>query len=386
MKSMEAVLLYPSVYGILVFNDAQKIIGHEFSTLAIKDLAQKYHAIQKGEIPPKLREFLKKLQSEGEKSFLTEDQYLLKALQKETNLHVRLTDDMQILKTIQSNLIQHLVEAKISFSARNLTERSKILAEFLIRTQIAESATQGDFLIKQAIDTIVDIDKSINFFSSRLREWYGLHFPELTDKLVGDNRQFAEYVLKIGQRQQFQKEELLKYLGIPEDKARMLEEKATRSMGGNLSDLDFLNIRNLAAQIIGLHEYRQSLEAYVDKTLENVAPNLNAVLGSQITGKLISIAGSLERLAKFSSSTIQILGAEKALFKALKAGSDTPKYGILFQWNKIRGEKGYLRGKIARMAAGKVSILAKVDYYKGTFIGDQYKAEIERKIELIKKQ
>ena len=379
-------LLYSSVYGILIFNEAQKIIGHEFSTLSIQELAQKYHSFQKGKIPPKLHDLLIKLQSEGYTRVLTEDKDLFNALQKEADLQVRLTDDLQALKHIQTNLIQHLLDAKIPFSARDLTERAKILAEFMIRSQIAESATQGDFLIKQAIDTMVDIDKSINFFSSRLREWYGLHFPELTDKLVGDNKQFAEYVLKIGQRQQFQAEKLINVMGLTNEKAQHFEEKATRSMGGNLTDPDFLNIRNLASQIVGLHEYRQSLENYVAKTLEIVAPNLNAVLGSQITGKLISIAGSLERLAKFSSSTIQILGAEKALFKALKAGGATPKYGVLFQWNKIRGEKGYLRGKIARMAAGKISILAKVDFYKGTFIGDQYKAEIERKIELIKKQ
>ena len=135
-----------------------------------------------------------------------------------------------------------------------------------------------------------------------------------------------------------------------------------------------------------IFKYRANLEEYISTTLEEVAPNLKALMGAPIASKLIAIAGSLERLAEVSSSTIQILGAEKALFKAMKSGGKTPKYGILFQWHRIRSEKPHLRGKIARMVAGKIGILAKVDHYHGQFIGDKIRADVDRKIETLKKQ
>ena len=193
-------------------------------------------------------------------------------------------------------------------------------------------------------------------------------------------------VAELGKRENFTVEKIKNLTQYKDEKIENIEAKAKRSLGGNLSETDIITIKRLAQTVLDQIEYRISLEKYISDALDSVAPNLKFVLGASITAKLISIAGSLERLAKFSSSTIQILGAEKALFKALKSGGKTPKYGILFQWNKIRGEKAYLRGKIARMVSGKVSILAKVDYYKGEFIGDKYKEEIEKKIERIKMQ
>ncbi len=295
-------------------------------------------------------------------------------------------EDIAFLKECRGHMIQFWMDSKIPFTAKKLTERTKILSEIMIKAQIAETATQEDYQVKQAVDTINDLDKSVNFFSSRLREWYGLHYPELTDKLVADNIQFARYVSKIGLRKNFTPEFLQKEMGLQEDRAILLSEKAQRSMGGQLSENDFQSIQDLANRILDLRAYHDQLESYISETLQKITPNLKAVIGAPITAKLISIAGSLERLSSMSSSTIQVLGAEKALFKAMRAGTDTPKYGIIFQWNKIRGEKSYLRGKIARMVAGKISILAKVDYYKGEFIGDQYKENIDKKIAHIQKQ
>lgn len=382
---MKALLL-TSVHGIIALNEKNKVVATVYHDISLNDLASNYILMEKGELPPDFKQFIQNLKEKGYSAFEIENPYYKPLFKDISDVSSSITDDLQHFRELRENLIQLLLDSKISFSAKQLNSRSKILSEIMIKEQFAESVTQLDYQIKQAGDSIVDLDKSINILSTRLREWYGLHFPELTDKLIYDHTVYAKLVAELGMRDNFTAEQIKSITSLSEEKIETVVAKAKRSLGGNLSETDITTIKRLAQTVLDQIEYRISLEKYISEALDSVAPNLKFVLGASITAKLISIAGSLERLAKFSSSTIQILGAEKALFKALKSGGKTPKYGILFQWNKIRGEKAYLRGKIARMVSGKVSILAKVDYYKGEFIGDKYKDIIERKIEKIKTQ
>ncbi len=383
---MKALLL-PTVYGILAIKEKSKeVLDIIFQNTTIENIAENYLQLQKGNLPEELEKMCENLKEQGYSTIEVEDPTDRISLSKIDGISAVICDDLENLKIIRQNLIQLWMDAKIKFNVKDLNDRTKTLSEIMIKNQIAEISTQEDFQVKQAIDTLNDIDKSINFFSSRLREWYGLHFPELTDKLIADNIQFTRIVAKIGIRANFSEEKLINELGLNEKKAKLIIEKAKRSMGGLLSENDSTTILELAHRILDLKDYHDKLEEYVSTTLDKICPNMKTVIGAQITAKLLSIAGSLERLATMSSSTIQVLGAEKALFKAMKSGGDTPKYGVIFQWNKIRGEKSYLRGKIARMLSGKISILAKVDYHKGKFIGDIYKEMIDKKIELIQKQ
>ncbi len=382
---MKALLL-TSVHGIIALNEKNKVIGTVYHDISLNILANNYILMDKGELPPDFKQFIQNLKEKGCSAFEIENPSYKPLFKDISDVSSVVTDDFQLFRELRENLIQLLLDSKISFSAKQLNSRAKILSEIMIKEQFAESVTQKDYQIKQAGDSIVDLDKSINILSTRLREWYGLHFPELTDKLIYDHTIYAKLVAELGLRDNFKAEQIKSVTSLSEEKIETIEAKAKRSLGGNLSETDIATIRRLARTVLDQIEYRHNLEEYISEALDSVAPNLKFVLGAPITAKLISIAGSLERLAKFSSSTIQILGAEKALFKALKSGGKTPKYGILFQWNKIRGEKAYLRGKIARMVSGKVSILAKVDYYKGEFIGDKYKEKIERKIERIQNQ
>ena len=132
--------------------------------------------------------------------------------------------------------------------------------------------------------------------------------------------------------------------------------------------------------------YRQELEVYLEELMEKTGPNINALIGSLIGAKLISKAGSLQKLAYMPASRIQLLGAEKALYRFLKTGEKRPKHGLIFQWNQIRSAKPWQRGKIARVVAGKVGLSAKVDYFSGEFIGDQLSDAIEKKIKEIEKK
>ncbi|MCF2139365.1 MAG: hypothetical protein K9W44_04850 [Candidatus Lokiarchaeota archaeon] len=382
---MKAYLI-PTIYGFVAFNEQNDPITIGLHDLPIVDLSNSYKLLSSGSIPDQFQKYLNELQEKGVSTIITEHPVLKKSIDQTKQFQCEIITDDELFRKLYENLRAIFSQYRLSTASNKLRERVKVLSEFIIRNQISQTATQKDFLVKQAVDTIIELDKTVNFLSNRLREWYGLHFPELTDKLIDDNHKFALFIDNIGSRNQCTSEKLKSVFSTSDAKIEELVLKAKRSMGGNLVDSDFNPIQQLAKQIISVSEYRKQLEQYISDTLDEIAPNLKAVLGSQITGKMIASAGSLEHLAHISSSTLQMLGAEKALFKAMRSGGKTPKYGILFQWNKIRTEKSYLRGKIARMVAGKISILAKVDYYKGEFIGENIKEQIDKKIKLIQKQ
>ncbi|HDJ25954.1 MAG TPA: C/D box methylation guide ribonucleoprotein complex aNOP56 subunit, partial [Candidatus Bathyarchaeota archaeon] len=145
-------------------------------------------------------------------------------------------------------------------------------------------------------------------------------------------------------------------------------------------------IRDVCSIALELYSMRRSLERYIDAVMEEIAPNLKAVAGALLGARLISLAGGLEKLAKMPSSTVQVLGAEKALFRALRTGGKPPKHGVIFQHYYVKGSKRWQRGKIARALAGKISMAARIDAFSGRYIGDQLKAELDRRVEEIKEK
>jgi nucleolar protein 56 len=216
-----------------------------------------------------------------------------------------------------------------------------------------------------------------------MREWYGLHFPELTDKLVEDNILIAKLITTLGKRDNFTYDKIDQGFGFKESRINLLQKLASSSMG---ADIELSIIKKYADEILSLDDFRQELEEYLDKLMERVAPNLFALVGGLIGAKLIAKAGSLKKLAFMPASRIQLLGAEKALYRFLKTGEKRPKHGLIFQWNLIRGSKPHNRGKISRVISGKIGISAKVDYFGGDFVADVLSKEINQKIKEIEKK
>ena len=253
----------------------------------------------------------------------------------------------------------------------------------LTRRKLRKAAEKRDLLAVQAIRAIDDIDKTINLFVARLREWYSLHFPELDD-LVREHPDYVKIVAQLGHRDNITKEALVK-LGFSEGKAERIVEAAKKSIGADLSDFDIAKIQTLASIIAELYRLRNELTEYIENVMKEVAPNITALVGPLLGARLLSLAGSLEDLARLPASTIQVLGAEKALFRALRTGGKPPKHGVIFQFPAIHRSPRWQRGKIARALAAKLAIAAKVDYFTGRFIGDKLKEELEKRIEEIKK-
>jgi nucleolar protein 56 len=202
---------------------------------------------------------------------------------------------------------------------------------------------------------------------------------------VEKHETYSKLVLGLGRRENFTAESLEKQ-GLSSAKAGHIAEASIRSMGAELTDEDIKQIQGLCKRTLELYDLRRDLQSYADSTVEEVAPNVQALVGSLLAARLIALVGGLTNLAKKPASTIQVLGAEKALFRSLKTGTRPPKHGIIFQDTMINEAKRWQRGKISRALAGKLAIAARTDAFSGRYIGDSLKADLEKRITEIKEK
>ncbi len=256
----------------------------------------------------------------------------------------------------------------------------------LTKLQIKSVSEQSDRLIMQAVNSIDDIDKSTNIFSERIREWYGYHFPELTDQLVADHEFFLEIITNIGTRGEFTPERIKALRPVQDKTIEIMVNRAKESMGGDFSPFDIKTVQAFASCVLDLYKARVKIENYVESLMEQTCPNLSVIVGALLGARLICLAGGLESLAKKPSSTIQVLGAEKALFRAIKTHGEPPKHGILFQAKEVRSAPFWQRGKVARLLAGKISIAVRVDQVSKRYIADELLADIHNKLAEIQRK
>ena len=255
---------------------------------------------------------------------------------------------------------------EFGLDSEEITEIYRNLAIYKIKK---ESASEDKHLI-QAINTIDEIDESISKQIERIREWYALYFPEM--EVIRNNE---TYIRLISENKS--KDEIIKAKpeAFPDDMIDLEEDI-------NPKDIEIMN--NYANSIYEMQQTRKNLEEYVDFKMQDIAPNLRLLVGSSLGAKLISHAGGLKRLAVYPSSTVQIMGAEKALFRHLKSGDRPPKYGLIYQHPQVRGAKWWNRGKIARMLAGMISHAARRDVFTKTFDENAFDEFIKKAEEIEK--
>ncbi|EOY22434.1 Nucleolar protein NOP56 [Theobroma cacao] len=257
------------------------------------------------------------------------------------------------------------------------------------RAKVKFNVNRVDNMVIQAIFLLDTLDKDINSFSMRVREWYSWHFPELV-KIVNDNYLYARVAKLIEDKSKLSEEHipaLTEILG-DEDKAKEVVEAGKASMGQDLTPVDLINVQLFAQRVMDLAEYRKNLYDYLVTKMNDIAPNLASLIGEVVGARLISHAGSLTNLAKCPSSTLQILGAEKALFRALKTRGNTPKYGLIFHSSFIGRASARNKGRMARYLANKCSIASRIDCFadKGTTVfGEKLREQVEERLEFYDK-
>ena len=229
------------------------------------------------------------------------------------------------------------------------------------KEDIKNSVNEDDIII-QTVNNMNELDVIANTLAKRLREWFSLTLPEL-DKEIFNHKVYAELVSTKSRK------DLLKKLKI----------KDSETMGSNISDVNYQQIQELAKRVTELYSLRDSHEEYVEKILKEYCPNFHAIAGTNIAAKLFEHGKSLKRLACLPASTIQLFGAEKALFRHIKTGSKSPKYGILYTHYLVQKSKRRDKGMVARSLAAKLSLALRIDYFKGDFKGDSMRKELEKK-------
>ncbi|XP_022344896.1 nucleolar protein 56-like [Crassostrea virginica] len=255
------------------------------------------------------------------------------------------------------------------------------------RAKVKFNVNRADNMIIQSISLMDQLDKNINTFSMRIREWYSYHFPELV-KIISDNYLYAKVVRLVGNRKEFTEDsmEQLEELVMDSGKAQAILDASRSSMGMDISPIDLLNIEAFTSKVISLTEYRRGLAEYLRSKMKQVAPNLGTLIGDQVGARLIAHAGSLTNLAKYPASTVQILGAEKALFRAIKTKGNTPKYGLIFHSTFIGRAGAKNKGRISRYLANKCSIASRIDCFSEIptqVFGDHLKQQVEDRLKFL---
>merc|ERR1712173_555055 len=279
---------------------------------------------------------------------------------------------------------QHFPKLVKGFSAVSSDKAQLGLSHSYSRAKVKFNVNKSDNMIIQSIALLDQMDKDINTFCMRIREWYSYHFPELI-KIVPENALYAKVVKLIKNRKELTQEmfEQLESILMDSARAQAVIDASKSSMGMDISPVDLLNIDKFASRVIGLTDYRKELSAYLQNKMALVAPNLATLIGDIVGARLISHAGSLTNLAKAPASTVQILGAEKALFRALKTKGNTPKYGLIFHSSFIGRAGAKNKGRISRYLANKCSIASRIDAFSDestTVFGSKLKEQVEDRL------
>ena len=318
--------------------------------------------IVNGELSKPLRKFLKKNYVDAELSdeLAVMDSKLGRVIKDELAIPcVHGEETIGMFRALRAN-IETLLE---DVTREQLDQTALGLAHNLNRYKLKFSPDKIDMMVVQAVSLLEDFDKEINKYAMRAKEWYGWHFPELA-KTVNDNVVYCKIVLAMKSR--FNANETDFSAFMEDEDAEKVRQVALISMGTEIAEEDIENICRLCTEVVQASKYREQLQAYLSSRMQTIAPNLTTMVGEQIGARLIQKAGSLLSLAKYPSSTVQILGAEKALFRALKQRQNTPKYGILYNAQVVAKAPQQNKGTMSRVLAAKTSLSARIDSFGDT--------------------
>lgn len=368
------------MFGVFVLDDKGMVISkHLFYPDA--DLAVTSLIAVNDEAPTDMFESIAKTIQGAD--VVVEDSMFARALSQIKNLKIRV-EEGAAPRWFRDSQDDYLIREGIVSSKDDIVSFRRDVSIRLAKSRVSAASEEKDLLIKNAVDAVDEIDRSINILIMRLREWYSLHHPSLS-RLIEDQDQYAR-ILNSCTGKQITTKDCLESAGVSSSIAEQIVNTLTGDMGADLTETDLSVIGGLAKAVDNLYRMRTELEEYITSMMSTVAPNVSALAGPLIGARLISLAGSLKDLAQKPSSTVQVFGAEKALFRSLKMGTDPPKHGIIYRVAEVNAAPYWQRGKIARSLAGKLSIAARIDAYSDKDVGEKLREEFLLRVEEIKRQ
>jgi len=372
------------IYGFLALNDNLEIVDTALFPTTIEKHVSILQQLQNNLIPEELIRFVNGLVQKQVTHFVLENQRLANKIQANFSIPISIQVPSPAGTFVRNNLWTIAKDIGYLPSMTDVGLLLNTLTTQLSRRGIREKSEKKDQMLTQAILVLDDIDKTYNLFTNRVKEWYGLYFPELAS-LLSDNDTYIRLINSLLTRESFTFKRLEKE-GLSADKAKHIAQIAQISMGGQIDPADLKEIQDFTLQIRQLSRRRYPLEQYIQQVMSEIAPNLLDITGPTLGARLIALVGGLEELAKKSASKIQVLGAEKALYRSFKTGTKPPKHGVIFQHPSIHQAPRHVRGKIARVLAAKIAIAARMDCYGSGLKSNLLKADLEHRVEEIKKQ
>lgn len=351
------VFVSANIVGVFAFDEKKKMVHYNLFSPDPELIAGRLNDVKNGELIPEEEKLIKDLIRSGYKEIawdkridfpgikcLYEPDNVAKAiLQKDFR---SLALDLQFVSN-QADLNKLLSEVNIQLTKRELRKEKK------------------DVILMRAIAVIDDLDRSLNTMSEMMREWYGLYFPE-AERLIRDHEQLAKTIHKEGKREDVKDKKVQKYASI--------------TAGMPFTEDELNAVQAYAKNIYNMFKLRDSLSLQLKQSTKEVIPNLSAVAGPLIACRLVSLAGGLEKLARLPTSTVQLLGAEKALFRHLKTKGKPPKFGVIFAHSLIQGAHKNDRGRVARLLAAKLTLAARADFYTGRNMSEKLLADLKTKL------
>ncbi len=323
---------------------------------------QRFQQMKSGEIDDWLRRIILRAKDRDFDEFLIHEESLRNSLDK-NGFNVKRLSDGEINR-MQNRKLRLIVDTGW---AKNENEAKKLVRVFALemsKVKLRELSSKPDLQVMQSVQSLDEIDKIINILEARVKEWYGLHFPEL-ERILDNPETYVKFVNNFQRRENINMKKLEDH-GISSEKIKQILSAADRSKGTELRDEDLQQILILSKEAALLLLVRDSLAKHVEKTMNQFAPNITSIAGATIGARLIVKSRGLEKMARLPASTIQVLGAEKALFRSIRTGARPPKHGILFQHQVVHIAPKWQRGKIARSLAARIAIASRVDAYRGT--------------------
>ncbi len=372
-----AVYIVETLMGVFGVTEEGKIVERVLYPPDPKQIAVALDRQSDGEVTREVSEIVEKLKQRGFGKFVFSNNALVETLREDHELATETRKTLEPTESLRDKLEGLAVELGVVDDASKFYTLIHEVSMLRARRAVQRAQSERESTISQTVQLLNELDKTLNSLSGKLREWYGLHFPEL-GRHVQSHETYARIVNTFGDRANLDAGALGE-MGFKGGKTSAIIRAAQDSMGAPLMSEDLEQLRRFSSHLLSLYGYRPEIEDHVASTAREVAPNLSEVAGPVLGAKLIEKAGGIRRLAMMPSSTIQILGAEKALFRAKKTRSKPPKHGLIFQHPFVHSRPRKLRGRAARALAAKLSVAARADAFSGNPIGAELRKELEEK-------
>lgn len=377
-EAASRIYIVESFIGLFGIDENNQIIERILYKGDAEGIAEILERHGRGELTSEASEIIRRLLEKGYRRFIFSNRALAENVEAGMGVEARFLENPKPCRYLRLCLEDIALESGLVRDTSQLYELNRKVSLILARRGLGRALSEREAIIIKAIQALEGLDRALNILIGKLREWYGLHFPEL-DRIILDHETYSAVVGAIGDRARIG--EIPRGIDLDVEAWSKILKASSASIGAPLSEDDVEPIRRLALNLKGLYEYRKELERYISEKTMEVAPNLSELAGPILTARIIERAGGLRRLSMMPSGTIQLLGAEKAMFRALKTKSKPPKHGLIFQHPVVHNSPRKTRGISARILASQLAIAARADALTGKNIGEELKRKLEMRLE-----